>query len=178
MAWKRNEPQQPTATPSPEPARPSPRPRESATIGASIRIKGDLSGDEDLLIQGQIQGQIKLKSHNVTVGPSGRVRADIQGRVIRVEGEVDGNLFGEEEIVIRSSGRVQGNLQAPRVTLENGSNFKGSIDMDAGGGQQRPAAPKPAPIPSPKPGSEGCHRHVGRGRGGAGRDRQATLPPH
>ncbi len=150
MAWKRNEPQPHTGSPPPPAARPPQRPGESATIGASIRIKGDLSGDEDLLIQGQIQGKIKLKSHNVTVGPSGRVKADIQGKTIRVEGEVDGNLFGEEEIVIRASGRVQGNLQAPRVTLENGSNFKGSIDMDAQG-QQRPAAPKPVSPPAPKP---------------------------
>ena len=150
MAWKRNEPNAPTGSAPPPVARPPKRSGESATIGASIRIKGDLSGDEDLLIQGQIQGTIKLESHNVTVGPSGRVKADIHGRTIRVEGEVDGNLFGQEEIIIRASGRVQGNLQAPRVTLENGSSFKGSIDMDAGG-QQRPAATKPAAGPAPKP---------------------------
>ncbi len=150
MAWKRNEPQPPAASP-PQPApQPARRPGDSATIGASIRIKGDLSGDEDLLVQGQIQGTIKLQSHNVTVGPSGRVKADIRGRTIRVEGEVDGNLYGEEEIVIRASGRVQGNLQAPRVTLENGSNFKGSIDMDAAG-QRQPAAAGPAARPAPSP---------------------------
>lgn len=150
MAWKRNEAQPTTGSPSPSDAGPSRRPRESATIGASIRIKGDLSGDEDLLIQGQIRGKIKLQSHNVTVGPSGRVQADIRGKTIRVEGEVDGNLYGEEEIVIRASGRVQGNLQAPRVTLENGSNFKGSIDMDAGDKQRTPAAKVAGPL-APKP---------------------------
>ena len=149
MAWKRNEPESPIGSTPPAAPRPPQKTGESATIGASIRIKGDLSGDENLLIQGQIQGKIKLKSHNVTVGPSGRVKADIHGRTIRVEGEVDGNLFGEEEIVIRASGRVQGNLQAPRVTLENGSNFKGSIDMDAEGKKGPPAAAtKPAPRPT------------------------------
>lgn len=142
MAWKRNETEPPAAAPQRPPAPQPRRSGESATIGSSIRIKGDLSGDEDLLIQGQIQGKIKLQSHNVTVGSSGRVKADIHGRTIRVEGEVEGNLFGQEEIVIRASGRVQGNLQAPRVTLENGSTFKGSIDMEAGGGQPT-AAPKP-----------------------------------
>ena len=154
MAWKRTE-AEPTAA-SPRPAAPSPtgnRRESSATIGASIRIKGDLSGDEDLLIQGQIQGKIKLASHNVTVGPSGRVQADIRGRNIRVEGEVHGNLFGQEEIVIRASGRVEGNLQAPRVTLENGSKFKGSIDMDAGGGKA--ATPSPAPAPAAKTPAKG-----------------------
>jgi cytoskeletal protein CcmA (bactofilin family) len=150
MAWKRNETQTPTESPPPPVARPPRRTGETATIGSSIRIKGDLSGDEDLLIQGQIQGQIKLQKHNVTVGPSGRVKADIRGRTIRIEGEVDGNLSGQEEIVICSSGRVQGNLKAPRVTLENGSNFKGSIDMDAAG-QQRPAAARPAAKPAPQP---------------------------
>ena len=150
MAWKRNEPQPPPAAPPAPAPQPSRRSGEAATIGSSIRIKGDLSGDEDLLIQGQIQGKIKLQSHNVTVGQSGRVKADIRGRNIRVEGEVDGNLFGEEEIVIRASGRVQGNLQAPRVTLENGSNFKGSIDMDSAG-QSRPPAAKPAPRSAPGP---------------------------
>ncbi|MFQ5349697.1 MAG: polymer-forming cytoskeletal protein [Thermoanaerobaculia bacterium] len=150
MAWKRNEPESPARS-APAPAvRPSRRPGESATIGASIRIKGDLSGDEDLLIQGRIQGQVNLLSHNVTVGPSGRVKADIRGRTIRIEGEVNGNLYGEEEIVIRASGRVQGNLQAPRVTLENGSTFKGSIDMDSGG-QRQPAASAPAPKTAPGP---------------------------
>lgn len=148
MAWKRNEPDPPAAPPPQPVSQPSRQPADSATIGASIRIKGDLSGDEDLLVQGQIQGTIKLQSHNVTVGPSGRVKADIRGRTIRVEGEVDGNLYGEEEIVIRASGRVQGNLQAPRVTLENGSNFKGSIDMDAAG-QRKPEAGGPAARPVP-----------------------------
>ena len=150
MAWKRNEDESAAGSTPPAAARTARRPGESATIGASIRIKGDLSGDEDLLIQGQIQGKIKLQSHNVTVGPNGRVKADIRGRTIRVEGEVDGNLYGEEEILIRASGRVQGNLQAPRVTLENGSSFKGSIDMDAAG-QKRPAATESAAMPAPRP---------------------------
>lgn len=145
MAWKRNDPPPSAPAPPRTPAQPPARTGETATIGASIRINGDLSGDEDLLVQGQIHGKIKLESHNVTVGSSGRVRADIHGRTIRVEGEVHGNLHGQEEIIIRASGRVEGNLQAPRVTLENGAKFKGSIDMDAAGAKpERPAA-QPAP---------------------------------
>jgi cytoskeletal protein CcmA (bactofilin family) len=129
--WKKNEsepaPQRP-ANPTP-PSRPESR-RELATIGASITVKGDLKGDEDLLIQGRVEGKIHFKQHNVTVGKSGRVKADIHGNSIRVEGQVDGDLYGQQDIVIRSSGRVQGNLVAPRVTLDNGSKFKGSIDME------------------------------------------------
>ncbi len=152
--WKRTE-----ADPEPRPAAqpaaspPPARQRDLATIGSSIRIKGDLTGDEDLLVQGQIEGKISLKSNDVTVGQNGRVQADIHGKNIRVEGEVRGNLFGQQEIVIRASGRVQGNLVAPRVTLENGSKFRGSIDMEAGTKPQPPAERKPAatpPGPTPK----------------------------
>ncbi len=150
--WKKNEPEPP---PQPQPARPRPAvpesQREVATIGPSITIKGDLSGDENLLIEGVIEGQIVLKSHNVTVGKSGRVKADIHGRSIRIEGEVLGNLYGQEDVVIRASGRVQGNLVAPRVTLENGARFKGSIDMEAAKEKKVASGPSaPAPVP-PRP---------------------------
>lgn len=101
-----------------------------ATLGASISIAGDLTGDEDLIIQGRIEGEVSLKKNNVTVGKQGRIKADIYGRSIRVEGEVFGNLFGEEEVIIRETGKVQGNITAPRVSLENGSKFKGNIDME------------------------------------------------
>jgi cytoskeletal protein CcmA (bactofilin family) len=102
----------------------------AAAIGPSIHIKGDLSGEEDLLIQGQVEGKIDLERYNVTVGREGRVKADIRGRVIDVEGQVEGNLFGGEQVVIRSAGSVRGNITAPRVSLEDGANFKGAIDME------------------------------------------------
>jgi cytoskeletal protein CcmA (bactofilin family) len=76
-----------------------------------------------------LRGKIELRKHNVGIGKNGRVAADIFGKVITVEGEVHGNLYGEEQIVLRHSSTVRGNLTAPRVTLEDGSNFKGSIDM-------------------------------------------------
>lgn len=113
----------------PRPAQPEPR-REGATIGPSISIKGDLTGEEDLLIQGRVEGRVDLKMNSVTVGRNGRVKADIFGKVIGIEGEVIGNLFGQESIVIRQSGNVQGNIASPRVTLEDGCKFKGSIDME------------------------------------------------
>ena len=130
--WKKNEPeptpQQPIIN---KPAAPQPEPRGSrATIGSSIVIKGDLSGEEDLLVEGRVDGKIILKKNTVTVGKSGRVKADVHGSSIHVDGKVRGNLYGDTEIVIRASGNVEGNLVAPRVTLENGSQFKGSIDME------------------------------------------------
>ncbi len=135
--WKKSDTQYPQPEPVHQPSVPihNPSPveqlRERAIIGPSILIKGDVLGEEDLVIQGQVEGRIELRQHNVTVGKNGRVKADIWGKIISVEGEVFGNIFGEEKIVIRSSGALHGNITAPRVTLEDGSKFKGSIDMDS-----------------------------------------------
>ena len=102
--------------------------KEQAVIGPSISIKGELSGEEDLMIQGRVEGKIDLKKNNVTVGRNGHIKGDIYGKVISIEGEVQGNLFGEEKIVIRESGVVHGNMRTPRFSLEDGAQFKGSID--------------------------------------------------
>jgi cytoskeletal protein CcmA (bactofilin family) len=119
--------------PSPEPKRSGDR----ATIGASIIIKGDLSGGEDLVIEGRVEGKVDLKQHNVTIGRSGRVKADVFGKVITIEGEVDGNVFAQEQAILRQAGAIRGNITAPRVILEDGSRFKGSIDMEAKDGSTR-----------------------------------------
>jgi len=103
--------------------------RGSATIGPSITIRGDVTGNEDLVIQGQIEGTVTLKQHNVAVGPEGKVRAGIHGRSVTVEGDVVGDLKGDEQVVLKSSAIVEGNIQAPRVTLEDGARFRGGIDM-------------------------------------------------
>ncbi len=116
------------AGPAPPPAPPAASVVATATIGPSISIKGDISGDEDLRIEGTVEGAVQLRRHNVTVASSGRVTADIHGKRICIDGKVVGNLSGDE-VVIRKSGRVQGNAKAPRVTLENGCQFRGSIDM-------------------------------------------------
>ena len=136
--WKKNDPRQP----SDDHVTPSVAPRvldERATIGLSILVKGDLSGEEHLLIQGRVEGQINLDGKDLTVGSRGRVKADIHAKVISVEGEVRGNLFGEEKIIIRKTGNVKGNLVAPRVSLEDGATFKGSIDMGVKTNQKGPA---------------------------------------
>ena len=100
-----------------------------ATIGSSITVKGEVSGDEDLLIQGRIEGSVDLKEQVVTVGEEGHVQADIEGRVVMVEGHVEGNLQASEQIVLKSSARVQGDIKAPRVVLEDGAAFRGMVDM-------------------------------------------------
>jgi cytoskeletal protein CcmA (bactofilin family) len=133
--WKKSESeaQQPQfqAQPRPviQPHANTPQTMERPMIGPTICIKGDLSGQEDLIIDGRVEGKIELRQHNVTVGKNGKVKADIYGKTITIEGEVQGNLYGEEQLVLRQTGTVRGNITAPRVSLEDGSNFKGSIDM-------------------------------------------------
>jgi cytoskeletal protein CcmA (bactofilin family) len=144
--WKKNEPEyappQPVAsTPPPvqsaapppaarPAAEPPPRTRGVATIGPSIAIKGDVTGEEDLVIEGRIEGKILLKANSVTIGRNGRVKANVYANSIMVEGEVEGDLIGKDEVVIRQSGKVKGNVAAPRVVLDSGARFQGSIDME------------------------------------------------
>jgi cytoskeletal protein CcmA (bactofilin family) len=150
MVWKKSDDQPGHSDPSPSPVRPAaaaaasePRRGDRATIGPSIFIKGDLTGDEDLVIEGKVEGKVDLKQNNVTVGKSGRVKADIFGRMVTVEGEVDGNVFAQEAAILRQSGGLRGNISAPRVTLEDGSRFKGSIDMEAKDSGRHSSAPQP-----------------------------------
>ncbi len=135
--WKKDEmtPSTPTAPrqeerpPRPEPPRPATGSSERATIGRSITIRGEVSGDEDLLIQGRIDGSVDLQAQSVTVGREGRVKADITGRVVTVEGEVEGDLKAQEQVILRGSARVEGDITAPRVVLEDGASFRGLVDM-------------------------------------------------
>lgn len=99
-------------------------------IGASIHIKGDVTGNEDLVIQGRVEGTINLKGHSVTISKSAKVKADIEANQIIVEGELTGDMNGDEKVVIRETGHAYGNIVAPRVTLEDGAMFKGSIEME------------------------------------------------
>lgn len=119
-------------------------------IGPSIVIKGTVTGDEDLLVQGTIEGTIDLSAHVVSVGQSGKVAADISAKIVNIDGEVAGDITGNEKVVISKSGNVRGNIVAPRVTLEDGAIFKGSIDMDPGETAVKKvslAAEKPAAVP-------------------------------
>jgi cytoskeletal protein CcmA (bactofilin family) len=133
--WKKEEDQSPRpVTPAPSVTTPEP-PRAPtgrvgfATIGPSIVIRGEVSGDEDLVIQGQVDGSVTLGRHAVTVGNGGRVKAGITGRLITIEGAVEGDLKAEEQIVLRGTARVRGDLNAPRVVLEDGASFRGLVDM-------------------------------------------------
>jgi cytoskeletal protein CcmA (bactofilin family) len=102
----------------------------SAVIGSKITFKGELSGDEDLLIQGRVEGTVSLKGNKLTVGKLGKVKANLSAKNIIVDGSVEGDIIADEHIAINASSIVKGNLIAARVTLEDGAKFRGSIDMD------------------------------------------------
>ena len=103
---------------------------EPAVIGASIHIDGNLRGEEDLVIDGEVSGTVELKSNGLTIGKHGRVKADVYAHTLRVEGSVEGNLYASELVAIHNSAQVKGNVVSPRVNLEDGARFKGSIEMD------------------------------------------------
>jgi len=135
-----------------EPPRAAVTRTSGASIGPSIVVKGEVSGDEDLFIHGQVDGSVALDLHAVTVGNAGRVKANITGRVITVEGVVEGNLRAQDQIILRGSAQVQGDLKAPRIVLEDGATFRGLIDM--GAPREAPVA-KPAAKPEIAPVSAG-----------------------
>lgn len=104
----------------------------AANIGPSIQIKGELQGDEDLVIDGRVEGKIELREHNLTIGQNGRIKADLHARNIVIAGEVTGNAFAAERVEIAPSGRLVGNITAPRITIADGAHFKGAVDMEKG----------------------------------------------
>ena len=122
----------------------APTGREAAVIGPSIHIDGDVRGEEDLLIEGEVGGTVQLKNNSLTIGPNGKVRADVYAHSIYVDGYVEGDLFGAERVHIRKSAQVKGNVTSPRVSVEDGAKFKGAIEMDpqAAQGGNRPSAPR------------------------------------
>jgi cytoskeletal protein CcmA (bactofilin family) len=99
-------------------------------IGQSIHIKGELTGNEDLTIEGKVEGKINLKDHNLTIGANGKITAEVQAKTVMVVGEVVGNIVADDKVEVAASGTMRGDIAAPRVVLADGAKFKGTIDMD------------------------------------------------
>jgi len=113
-----------------------------AHIGKSVVIKGELSGSEDLYVDGEVEGSIDLKEHSLTIGPHGRVRANVHAREIVVHGKVDGNLNGTERVELKRSAVQVGDIATQRIVIEDGAYFKGAIDIRKGEkAQQKPVEP-------------------------------------
>lgn len=131
-----------------------------ATIGPSIVIKGELSGDEDVVIAGEFEGSIDLPNQAVTVTASGQVRADVKANVVEIQGELHGDVDGVGKVLITKTGRMQGNIVSPRVILDDGAKFKGNIDMNpAPVAVSKPAKPRPSPaVASPAGDGAGAPR--------------------
>ena len=122
--------------------------RKSGMIGPSITIHGDVTGEEDLVVDGVIEGTVNLKENNLVVSENGKVTANVNARIIRVDGEVKGELRGTEQVSISPTGKVSGDIRAPRVVLEDGCQFKGSVDMESdkpGAAGDRARAPRLRP---------------------------------
>jgi cytoskeletal protein CcmA (bactofilin family) len=109
--------------------------RELATIGKSVVIKGDLSGSEDLYIDGQVEGSIDLRHHSLTVGPNGRVKAGISAKSIIIQGKVDGSLTASDRLDLRKSAVVTGDVTTQRIAIEEGAFLKGKVDIQKEAGK-------------------------------------------
>lgn len=114
--------------PSPVPAAAPSRGR-AANIGGSLFIKGEVTGSEDLTVEGRVEGKIDLKDHNISIAQSGRVTAEIHAKSVTILGEVNGNVHADEKIEIAETGKLTGDLYAPRVAISDGAQFKGSVEM-------------------------------------------------
>lgn len=121
-----------------------------SVLPRTLRFKGELSADEDLLIQGSIEGVIQ-HTQRVTIGAEGHVKASISAQIIRVEGTVEGDLHAKKSVYVDESGNLRGNIRAPSVCLVEGSRFNGSVDMESRGADAR----NPARTPAAKTGTAG-----------------------
>ena len=117
--------------------------KDIVNIGKSVVIKGELNGSEDLTIEGHVEGTIQLRDHVLTIGPNGRIKAQVFAKSVIVLGEVTGNVTASDKVDIRDNGSVDGDIIAPRVAIAEGAHFRGSVDMQRKGGPQKDAA-KPA----------------------------------
>jgi len=164
--WKRDEAPKPTVSQPPapapvtasQPASAASQPdfrrieRDMVNIGKSVVIKGELNGSEDLTIEGHVEGKIELKDHVLTIGPNGKIKAQVFAKAVIVLGEVNGNVTATEKVDIRDGGSVDGDIVSPRVAIAEGAHFRGSVDMQRKGAPPAVAvavagvkeAPKPA----------------------------------
>jgi cytoskeletal protein CcmA (bactofilin family) len=148
--WKRDQVVLPTGSESRTPGPPSPpaptrtpvvaepRPQEAhvaVPIGKSVVIKGELSGSEDLTVEGSVEGTIELRDNVLTIGPNGKIKAQVSAKVVIVQGKVNGNVTASERVDIRGGGWVEGDVVSPRVAIADGAHFRGSVDMQKKGPQ-------------------------------------------
>lgn len=141
----RMEPRAPGAAPRAEARAPEPRAAEvrpietrapetprASVLGPTLRFRGELSAQEDLVVQGTVEGSI-THTQSLTIGTDGTMKGDIRARVIVIDGKVDGDLYATESITIRGTAKVKGNVFAPRVAITEGAFFQGQVEMQPSG---------------------------------------------
>jgi cytoskeletal protein CcmA (bactofilin family) len=137
---------QATAPAQPESKRQQMMERDIVNIGKSVVIKGELNGSEDLTVEGHVEGKIELRDHVLTIGPNGKIKAQVFAKAVIVLGEVNGNVTATEKVDIRDGGSVDGDIVSPRVAIAEGAHFRGTVDMQRKAGQpqaqQRPQQPQ------------------------------------
>jgi cytoskeletal protein CcmA (bactofilin family) len=116
-----------------------------AHIGKSVTIKGEMSGNEDLYIDGQVEGMVELREHNLTIGPNGRVQANVNAKQVVLHGSLKGNVRASDRVDIRKTGSLIGDVVAARVMIEDGASIKGSVDI------QKPAEGAGRPVEMKRP---------------------------
>ena len=120
--------------------------RDVVNIGKSVVIKGELNGSEDLTIEGHVEGRIELRDHVLTIGPNGKIKAELFAKSVVVLGEVIGNVSATEKVDIRENGSVEGDITSPRVAIAEGAHFRGSVDM--ANKAKAAASPRPTEVKS------------------------------
>jgi cytoskeletal protein CcmA (bactofilin family) len=121
------------SSPAPAPARPS---TGACIVGAKTTFKGEISGDEDILVEGVVEGQIQI-TKDLRVGPGGVVKAKVQAQAVVVSGELVGDCHATHRVEIQASGKLLGNIRAPRVVIAEGASFKGMSDMSSRGEEKK-----------------------------------------
>ena len=120
----------------------APKTTEFALIGKSVIIKGELSGSEDLYIDGQVEGSIELQGNNLTVGPNGQVRANVNAKAVVVQGKLEGNIRASDRTELRKSAVAVGDITTQNLAIEDGAYFKGRVDIQRDGTKSEAKAAK------------------------------------
>ena len=138
--WKRDEQQKSSVPVPPSPAAAAPAPHRDSppgtaaapaapNAGSSIRVKGEISASEDLVLHGRIEGKVSLPGHVLTIGPQAQITAEIVARTLIIQGSMNGNVTATERFEIRPNGRMTGDVTCPSVVMNEGSEFSGRVDM-------------------------------------------------
>ena len=122
----------------------------AVSIGPKIHIKGELIGNEDLTIHGQVEGMIRLQGHHLTIGPEAKVKASIQAKSVKIDGTVEGKVSAAEKVALSHSGALTGDIEASRISISDGARFRGTVDMAAPGAIDSTATVSPGKLTPPE----------------------------